>query len=151
MPQPPPVADDSLIPRTSVWLAELRPHAQPCSQGIPRRYRAIKNLFGLGSFAFCTISIFPRCKNQGLNLTPKQMQACHSNSFLLNWTHPTQLRTPECHINRTHKTSAKLSIQRNYKTQHSYTTAVQKGKGDFPYLSDSNKHSWVLTTGQALF
>lgn len=37
------------------------------------------------------------------------------------------------------------------KSQNTTLTAVQKGKGDFPYLSDSNKHSWVLTIGQALF
>lgn len=128
MPQPLLAIDDSLIPRMSVWLAELRPHTQPCGQGIPRRPTAVENLFVLGSFAFCTISMFAWSKNQGWNLTPKQMQACYSNSFLLNWTHPTQLRTPEGHINRTHKISPKLSSQRNHKTQHSYTTAVKKAR-----------------------
>lgn len=45
-------------------------------------------------------------------------------------------------MNKTHKISPKLSIQEN-PTKHSTHIQQQskKGKGDFPYPFDSNKHS----------
>lgn len=107
-----------------------------CSEDTRKtRPTAVENLISL-----LHASVFVWSKDKSLNLTPKQMQAFHPNSLLSTWTHLTQPKTPEGHINLTHKISPKFPTPKPQ-----YTALIHNGS-----LNKARK-TWVLTTGQALF